>query len=322
MTDLGKVCISSVYDREDSFKDYRFIAAQIAKDLGYIPIRNPESHGITQLDFENILESDNPIFVLIVGKLDSLSVKRECEIARDKGLHIITLLKTENKKIPDETQKIMNEISKLIYDHDSCCFENCEELYSALYTRMLSYKSTKMNLKADINLDRHQIYEKGAEMVKKARKRIILCQETSCLILGPRNGNFVETKFYDAIIKWMAEMTPEMELIHLYSLSKTRNHIANTKEYNASEAENTLQDIKKQDKKICFRGYDEKTKDISLLITDNNLILPFHIDNNRYNIFIPHYITPSNKIDIIINDSQSIGDFISIENDIFDIYKS
>lgn len=223
---LGKVCISSVYAREENFKDYRFTVANAVMNLGYKAVRNPEDAGSTQSSFEDILREDDPIFVLLVGDVDSDTVKKECNLAISLGLNIIAFLKTKNSNISDNTKKIMKEISEKVYDIDCSCFESCEALYNAVTNRILNYQEKKLKYRADINRNKNLVYDTGSQMIQNSKRRIILSQDTSSLILGPRKGNSVERKFYDILVDWIKSTTPEMEFTHIFrEYSATPNHL-------------------------------------------------------------------------------------------------
>ena len=298
--------------KEDGFKDYRYTAAKVVERLGYIPVRNPEDLGVTQSAFEATLRNDNPIFVLLIGTSDSNVVKRECAIALERGLHIIAFLKTNESFISDSTKKIMREISERIFDYDCSCFNTCEELDISLTARILEYQSRIMQFRAEFRPEKNHVYEIGTEMIKSAKKRIILCQETSSMILGPREGNFVEKDFYQALLEWIISSRFEMEFIHIYSQSKT-NKALQSAEYNLINAKRELKLLLSQKNgcQISFRRYTSQ-KNLAHIIADTNLLLSFFIDNTRHNIFLPHFIVSTNTSKTLISESKGIGTSVSI----------
>ncbi|MCH5196756.1 MAG: hypothetical protein J1F28_08575 [Oscillospiraceae bacterium] len=303
---IGNVCISSVYSREASFKDYRYVACKAAEDLGYDVYRNPENIGATQREFEKLLENKRPIFVLLVGQVNSKVVKDECNMALSLGLPIITLLWTENGKITTATKRLMNTISKATFEKDCSCFGNCEELYKAIQKRLTAYEAERMITTAKFIPQHAQIYTTSEKIINSAKKRIILCQQTSSVMLGSRSGVKHEQEFYEKLINWIKNASKEMEFLHIFSYCETKSELHNTA-YNCSKAKDELL-------KIC----SNKNNNISLVIRstnysimpcvicDNNLIVPFKLGMQEYNMFLPHYIIDGSSISRIVADIQGI----------------
>ena len=72
----GKLCISSVQKKEEGFEDYRYMAYLAATEKGFYAVRNPENMGISQEDFEGTLKNEYPVFILLVGTIDSEVVNK------------------------------------------------------------------------------------------------------------------------------------------------------------------------------------------------------------------------------------------------------
>ncbi|MCL2107272.1 MAG: hypothetical protein FWH26_09505 [Oscillospiraceae bacterium] len=302
-----KICICSIYEREDNFKDYRFVAAKVAERLGYQPIRNPEEPGMTQLDFENILKNESPFFILLVGDVPSDAVLRECRIAIENGLNIITMLKKNAGTLSAKTKKIMNAISSTVFNADCACFDSCEMLDKALEARIMSLHNKIMKNKIVINQNKNMVYDKAKEMITRARRRIILCQETSSLILGPRAGNFAEVSFHEELVKWIGgDGKNEREFVHIYNHAKTLDEIKNGNQYDLASSRSTLEGLLTGKTKIAFRKYSSDNS-VANVIADNDMLFTFYMDKNRYNVLLPHFMTIHHEVVGIISSAQSIG---------------
>lgn len=312
---IGNVCISSVYAREIGFKDYRYVAYKAAEDLGYNVYRNPENKGATQREFEKILENKRPIFVLLVGQFNSKAVKEECNIALSLGLPIITLLWTENGKITSETKRHMKTISKATYEKDCSCFSNCEDLYGALQKRLTAYESERMVTTAKFIPQHPQIYTTSEKIINNAKKRIILSQKTSIMMLGSRFGVKHEQDFYKKLINWIKNAGKDMEFLHVFSYQETKKELNNAI-YNCSNAKEEL--LKICGNKIPFSLVIRSTNDniTPCIICDNNLIVPFNLGIQEYNMFLPHYITDGASISKIVADIQGIKGDLLFSNDL------
>ena len=305
---IGNVCISSVYNREMSFKDYRYTAFKAAEDLGYEVYRNPENIGSTQRAFENLLERKKPIFVLLVGQVSSKAVKEECSYALSLGLPIISLLWTENGKISSATKRLMKSISKATFEKDCSCFSDCENLYKAIQKRLTAYEAERMITTAKFIPQHAQIYTTSEKIINCAKKRIILCQQTSSIMLGPRTGVKHEQSFCNCLTSWIKTASKDMESLHIFSYPNTKKEIGNTT-YSWSHAKDELLKICSNRTSLVIRS----TKDniMSCIICDNDIIVPFKLGSQEYNLYLPHYITDGASISKIVADIQGIkGDLL------------
>ncbi len=303
---IGNVCISSVYTREVSFKDYRYTACQAAEDLGYDVYRNPENIGSTQREFENFLEDKRPIFILLVGQINSKVVKNECNIALSLGLPIITLIWTENGKITAASKRLMKTISRVTFEKDCSCFGSCEDLYKALQKRLTAYEAERMVTTARFIPQHAQIYTTSEKIISNAKKRIILCQQTSSIMLGPRTGVKHERDFYKELTNWIKTASKDMEFIHIFSYNETKNEIKNTvySSYNAKDELLKICSNINDKSSIVIRSTNDSI--MPCVICDNNLIVPFKLGLQEYNLFLPHYITDGASISRIVADIQGI----------------
>lgn len=304
---IGNVCISSVFSREPHFKDYRYAAYRAASDLGYHVYRNPETSGSTQEAFEKYLEQKRPIFILLIGTVESVVVAEECRKALLFGLPIITLLhRTASGKIKEATKKFIRSISKITFEKACSTFVDCEDLYVAVQQRLSDYENERKICTASFIPQHPQIYAKSNDIISHAKKRIILSQRTSSLILGPRKGVSYEMAFYNNLYAWLKKSDEDMEFFHIFSLEDTKKALTGN-EYNYLRARDNLIKLFTVDKiKTAFtiRSIDDKIS--PCVIGDNNLLILMQLGDQEYNLFLPHYITDGSSISKIVADFQGV----------------
>lgn len=303
---IGHVCISSVFVREARFKDFRYTAYRAAKDLGYHVYRNPEDSGSTQESFEKYLEQKRPIFVLLVGEMKSDVVKNECRIALSLGLPIITLLRTTDGKITNSTKKFMVSISKATFEKSCSCFADCEDLYIAVQQRLVEYETERDMSTASFIPQHAQVYARSGKIVEQSKKRIVLCQRTSSLLLGPRKGVNFEREFYDNLLSWIQKADKDMEFLHIFSEVDTKNELTSNT-YDCSAAKDKLINLCNNSKlqiKPIIRAVS--TDIMPCVICDNNLLVLLQLGNQEYNLLLPHYITDGATISKIVADLQGM----------------
>lgn len=332
---IGVLCISSVCYKESGFMDYRFTACRAASELGFKVIRNPEDTGITQNSFNSALKQNNPVFILIVGNTkfeESKKVIEECKLALENGLPIFVFIKTEsNKKIPANAEKVIKSVSKTTFDGDCTLFSSCEELYNTLQARLQDYIKVKVSLCPNIQDNSGSTYYYAYEQILRAKKRIILSQKTSLLILGPRQGNTYEHRAYCALVDWIKHRDEGMQFMHLFSEEETINAMA-SKEYNIEAAKSTLFELldnelknnRKLHGELCkssylchklscfhkissdcnddlpqnfvFRSIGRETENVAYLITDTGIQFVLPIAGNRFNLVLPYYLTTESEL--------------------------
>lgn len=348
---IGEACISSVITKESGFIDYRFAAYKAAEELGFKVIRNPEDTGMTQTRFNSILKQNSPIFILLVGDADSKMVADECRLALERGLPTFVFIKvvhndikkTKESKEPDngdskhtneneapiyvegekyispETQKIMKTISQITYNVDCALFASCEELYEAMRYRLTNYIEQKISLSPIIQYNKGSTYYYAYEQILAAKKRIILSQKTSLLILGPRRGNTYERRTYDALFEWLENKLKNndssMQFMHLFCFQNTKEDMKkgpHGNEYDIEAAKNKLCKLfelirekngGKENPDITFRYLDageHSEQSIAHLITDTGFQLVLPIAGDIFNVVLPYYFTPEGQLMKII----------------------
>lgn len=303
---IGELCISSVCYKESGFMDYRFTAYKAAKELGFNVIRNPEDTGITQNSFNSVLKQNNPVFILIVGSStleESGKIVEECKLALENGLPIFVFIKTENdKKIPKNAEDVINFVSKTTFDGDCTLFSSCEELYDTLQARLQDYIKVKISLYPNIQDNSGSTYYYAYEQILRAKKRIILSQKTSLLILGPRKGNSYERRAYQALVEWIENRDGDMQFMHLFCKEKTIHDISSGN-YDVEAAKKVLLELLqkgaiggREDPNFTFRAIKEDTESIAHLITDTGLQLVLPIAGDTFNLVLPYYFTTESEL--------------------------
>lgn len=310
---IGYACVSSVFSREEKFIDYRYTAYRAAQDLGFNVIRNPEDIGSTQKAFENHLKEFRPVFILLIGKVASDMVKKECKLALELGLHIITLLKTENNSIPRETKKIMQSISKVTFQMECSCFDSCEKLYCSLQERLVQYSRDTKSAHALLIPQHSQVYITASDYIRSAKRRLVICQKTSSLILGARKGVGFEKNFYNSIMNWILSASKEMEFLHIFSLDSTCNALKSP-EYDLVQARKQLCALLGQRTKpeLVFRGTQDRL--VPCVICDNNILVSTSMGTMDYNIFLPNYIMDAVTLSQFVSDLQQCGKPCSVQD--------
>lgn len=320
---IGKICISSVFSREAGFVDYRFTACKAAEELGYEVYRNPENVGATQESFEAYLKEKSPIFLLLIGDVKSNTVAEECRLALSLGLHIITLLHTTGTNISEETKKIMKSISKATYDKNCSCFQNCEELYEAVQSRLITYEENHQEQKVNFVPQHAEVYTKSTEIMASAKKRIIICQKTSSLILGPRKGIEFEKNFYDSLIRRIKRYEKNFEILHIFHYTATRSAIKE-KDYDIMKAKTNLENIlAKRKVNLIIRYFEQELT--PCVICDNSLLVSLPLGKQEYNLFLPNHVMSGTTVSKIITDIQGTGKVLFskkfLQHEFEDIYK-
>ena len=301
---IGEACISSVCYKEPGFMDYRYAACRAAEELGFHVTRNPEDTGITQSMFVSTLKQKHPVFILVVGEKESDVVKDECRLALDYGLPILVFLKTDGHSIAQETKAIMKSISQFTYDGDCALFSSCEQLYSSVRYRLSEYIKMKTSMHPSIQDNRGSTYYYAHEHILSAKKRIILAQKTSTLLLGPRKGNAYEQSFYETLLSWIGKKTPDMQFLHLFNIAETVKAFS-CKDYDIPAARARLRQLfqREQEKpaasaynNFTFRLIEAEDPSVSHIITDTGVQFVLPIAGNTFNLVLPYYFSPEDEL--------------------------
>lgn len=301
----GTLCISSVTsNKEAGFSDYRYVACIAAQELGFRVIRNPEDAGITQEDFENAMEYQNPVFILIVGNVNSDMVNEEFATAKRNCLPIFTFIKSVDRHIPENTKKNMKELSEVTYDKCCSTFETCEQLHTQVKNRLRNYIQKKLQTYPILQKGTDLAYIANKQLMKVARRQIIIYQNTSILLLGARSSVY-ENAFLAELMKWLKGMRDDIEFLHVFCMSETLEEKKNNAgSYNLAAAKKNILELYRmyeaQGKtNILNIRYSERPNNVSYVITDTNLVFVIPVENERYTIELPSYIMQVNQIEMI-----------------------
>ena len=238
----GKLCICSVQKKEEGFEDYRYTAYLAASSLGFNVIRNPEKDGMTQAFFELDLEKNYPVFILLVGTVESEIVNTEFKVALEKCLPILVFIKKHDGKISDTSKNIITKLSQASYDYECTCFSNCEELYNQVYERLKMYITDKEAKRPVLQKGVPLAYRANTELMKKSKHQIVIYQATSILLLGPRNGCNYEVQFYKELTQWLTKkQNATIQFIHVFNWEETlKEKKQHAREYSLRTAKENL----------------------------------------------------------------------------------
>ncbi len=318
------LCISSVVVKEDGFKDYRFAAYKAATELGFDVKRNPEDTGSTQKGFEYALKNEYPVFILIVGEENSDMVRKECNIALEKCLPLLIFLKeSDTGGISVKSTEFVRNLNYMSYDKSCSVFKDAEDLYYQTKSRLTNFLNDKNSSYPLLNSDVGAAYNYCSDLFDNTKKRIMIYQKSSSLILGPRIGIDYEYKFYDYLIKWIKNKQPDMQFIHVFSKKDTLDELKNhSGDYDIQQAKLNFTNLYKQfkkDRNFTIR-INDVANDISYVIADADMVLVFPIENLRYSITLPFYLMKDSEIGKIKTALSSSGKFFKYDQ-INDFYQ-
>ena len=301
---VGEACISSVCYKEPGFMDYRFAACRAATELGFHVVRNPEDTGVTQNMFADTLKKEYPVFILVVGKVKSDVVMEECRLALEYGLPIFASMLKSGAHIPGEVRKIMKSISQFTYDSDCATFTTCEDLYDSLKVRLNKYIKDRITMRPYIQNNRGSTYYYAYAQIVRAKKRIILSQKTSSLLLGPRRGNQYEHRFYHALLDWIRNKTLDMQFLHLFNREDTMAGFSSS-DYNINEARANLRslidgELKKANgcdhPNFTFRSIESDERNVAHIITDTGIQFVLPMAGETFNLVLPYYFATEGEL--------------------------
>lgn len=311
------VCISSASTKKNNFMDYRYIARKVVEAMGMEPICNPEDVR-DQYNFERILRENADFYVLLLGGALTESVREELKVAISRGLSILVFIKTtgspKDKGTVENIKESLLNVSTELYNAHINRFEHCQGLADSLESTLQLMVSRKIKLSPLIGLDPPIAYTEGVKLIRDAKYRIVLCQRTSCLLLGPRRGNNVERVFYDELIKWIEKDRKQPAFfVHYFSLDETKKAMESG-EYDLACARMNLARIagKFENSGDFTMRTTDKLDAVPHLIGDTGIGLNFWIGDNRYYLFLPCFMTKDKELEGIITNIQRMGRTLSI----------
>ncbi|MBR4420862.1 MAG: hypothetical protein IKT32_08270 [Clostridia bacterium] len=285
------VVISSVIEKEDKFLEYRYAAKLAAESLGYTVRRNNEDFGSNQTQFNQFLDSDRPIFIILLGDIQSEMVKEECKRAIKNNLHIIPFFKVANRDahIPQSALDLLNEISPPICAGDCMKFWSGEGLYNHI-TRALKNLEEKTFAPAVLNRGHGKIYEHASKMLEDAKQEYILCQKSSTLILGPNKSRADEISYYENLMAWLANETRKfngkhIKFTHIFSLEKTRLAIESNKaNYDIASAKERFMSLLPNLSNCLFINTDWQNNSHPFVISDGDMLVDLYFTGAQCNV--------------------------------------
>lgn len=304
----GKLCICSVQKKEEGFEDYRYMAYLAASSLGFDVIRNPERCGMTQEEFELCLKTEYPVFIFLVGTVESEVVNREVKIALKKCLPILIFIKKQNESISEKSKKIIKQLSEVSYNYECTSFSTCEELYNQVELRLKAYIMDKEAKRPILQKGVPLAYRANTELMHKSKKQIVIYQATSILLLGPRLGCDYETEFYKELTQWlMKKQNENITFVHVFNWEETiREKREHANDYSLETAKNNLIDLYKQyqfNRTDCLNiRFSHICNSVPYVITDTNLVFVFPVENERFSIELPAHIMKEQEISTILDE--------------------
>jgi hypothetical protein len=319
----GYAVISSTIYQESGFEDYRFAACLAAQEMGFTVIRNNENPGSTQRSFERCMEEDSPVFIAIIGEDVNKNVATEYRKALENGLYIITLLKVgEDGHISEKTQNKLKSLSFYIYDKDCSTFSNCEKLYEALKKRLAEYIQNLRQKKIHVLRKRDEVYDISCQMIMQAKRRVILCQSTSTLILGPKDGTN-ENHLYDTIFDWIKTTKNPVQFTHIFSEKKTKEAMGRKMYSRVRSAKANLQEMmgigkKPADDDTAVKLFLYTVDEVRpFVIVDDSMLLQIELRKGEYYYFqVPSSMLWAKDSDALVTDLQAnSGEFFCSSDD-------
>lgn len=304
----GKLCICSVQKKEEGFEDYRYVTYLAATSLGFDAIRNPERNGITQEEFELYLKKEYPVFIFLVGTIESEIVNREVELALKKCLPILVFIKKQDGKISEKSKKIITQLSEVSYDYECTGFSTCEDLYDQVCNRLKSYIMDKESKRPILQKGVSLAYRANTELMKRAKRQIVIYQTTSILLLGPRRGCIYETEFYKELTEWLINKNGDnIKFVHVFNWDETmKERKEHANDYSLTEAKNNMRDLYKHyqfnDSDSLNIRYSNICNTVPYVITDTNLVFIIPIENERFSIELPAHIMKEQEICTILDE--------------------
>lgn len=312
------IYISSIYKRESNFRSYRDQVKKIIEQTKIFSAQLSPEIKLSQHQFNKGLRSEACALFIIAGEESSKQVKDEIEIAIDrKDIPIILFAKTHPKMVKgklDETRgKFAHSLVRLYDLGDNCKTFNTEKSLEKIVIDSLEEISLeKFGSSFKILNYGKATYKNIAELIKENKpSKIILCQKTSSLILGPRRIK-EEEDFYNELVKWIKKIgdSRNQRFIHIFSIPETSKEM----KYKSADyllKTDFLNDLFKirrvKPDKIQIYGIDFGLP--KLIIIDCHIGFTFYIKAKKiYSIFTPNTGTR----EIIEN----------IEKDIFEIIES
>lgn len=291
------ICISSIYQRENDFILLRQIAADVIRTIPIcMPVRCPEDK-MPEREFNEILRNNAICLIVIIGSKISHKVTNEINIAIERGIPVIPLLKANQTSsgfhASPSAKKFLDKYPFLLLD-ERLYFHKKEEFSNLLKERLWRLVKEKFEKFPIFTENRSRFYEEALSLINKKPRRIILVQQTSTLILGPRKGCTEEINFYNKLFAWLENNCLE-KFFHLFSWEKTANEIK--KRPHEYDIKKSLQKIKHllKLKPVCRMRFTSDAL-TPILIINNSIAIGTIIGKEKYSLVLPTALSDGDAI--------------------------
>lgn len=303
-----ELCISSVYNREEGFEDYRYTVSMVAELLGFDVFRNPESPGLTQEQYEEHLRTHHPVFICLLGAKESRTVERELQIALEECLPIYIFVQSNYYKEISDTEK--QRLKSLAYDRQCYEYTNCKDLYALTYRRLVKYIAEKEIRRPLLQKGVQLAYETNTKLMETSKRQIVIYHNTSLLLLGPRRQCLYEIEFYRTLTEWLSQnKNNNIQFLHVFNWEET---LREKREHSDQYA----MDVAKENIMTLYRDYQginngnsglnirfsDYTNSVPYVITDMNLVFILPIERERFSLEIPSHVMKLSDISVIIDE--------------------
>ena len=136
-------------------------------------------------------------------------------------------------------------------------------------------------------------------MICEAKHVVILCQNTSSLLLGYRNDP-IEEECYSKMIEWMSSSDKRLEFIHIFSWDKTKNELCNREYLAIDYARKKLERLcsNKNGVRIYLRTSQNLTP---CVVADNSFLLSINMGSKAHYFNIQNGFMRNHDVNSIIN---------------------
>ncbi len=273
---LGTALIGEQNPETHKFEHELFVLKMAAESLGF----DTERIDVSAMDSNKKKDGNSPKIILLIAEKwdDHILEFVEEKVYKEQPIPIVVFSKPSrrNKHAPGNLF-IVNEP-----------YTDSESLYEKAQKRLIEFNNSR---KADtakiLNKKDSNIYKLSKEFIKRASHRVIVCQNSSTLILGARNKDSYEIEFLDAIETFSKK--GNAEFTHIFSISDTKKSL-NDNQYETGEAKRALQTFLETVKCTC-RFALLKEKIVPFVVADYNLLFRLQLGNQVYNVELPKSIS-------------------------------
>ena len=289
---LGRVYICTFESQKS--QDYCFVLRMAAEALGFEAsiYHMNEQNASSRLEKEYKINAPyipKIIFFLFEDGNDESIFQLICQKLHP---HICLFTCKKNPKVEALYQVMQsNSFSSDLFD-----FENLEELHQKAKNSLIKFNNSRRSSIATVNTSGADIYTLSRKLINDAKHHVILCQNTSSLLLGARQGShYAEQCFNDALweLPNKGDLDSSFTFTHIFSKKKTRDVIkskSKSSEYDLDSAQKDLKEFILNAKFKCYFICINKEFP-PFVIADFNLIFRLQLGDQKFNIELPHSIS-------------------------------